>query len=68
MQIFILDNDRQTSKFLDDKRLPKMVLETAQILCSALKPEDSPYKITHYNHPCCKWVRESESNYIWLLN
>lgn len=27
----------------------------------------SPYKITHLNHPCTIWVRESYSNFKWLL-
>jgi hypothetical protein len=26
----------------------------------------SPYALTHYNHPCAKWVRESIDNYNWL--
>lgn len=26
------------------------------------------YKLTHINHPCTKWTRESFSNFNWLLN
>jgi len=26
------------------------------------------YKVSHFNHPCNLWVRESSSNYQWLLN
>ena len=25
-----------------------------------------PYKLTHQNHPCSVWARESLSNYLWL--
>jgi len=25
------------------------------------------YKLTHVNHPCTKWVRDSLSNFNWLL-
>jgi hypothetical protein len=30
---------------------------------------DAPYKSTHLNHPCCKWVRDSLGNYqfLWRL-
>ena len=27
-----------------------------------------PYKSTHVNHPCSKWVRDSINNYDWLVN
>ena len=36
---------------------------------AALKPQDSScqgYAITHKNHPCSKWARESISNWKWL--
>ncbi len=25
------------------------------------------YRVTHRNHPCCKWLRESIANYHWLI-
>lgn len=60
---------------LDDKRLVKMVLETAQLLSTTIHelsnditPLRAPYKITHRNHPCAVWARESENNYTWLVN
>lgn len=53
-----------------DRHVLKMIIESAQILCSAYyftgESELSPYKLTHKNHPCCAWVRESLSNWIWL--
>lgn len=67
MNIFVLsDNPSIAAKHLCDKHVPKMVLETAQLLCSPFEPGVAPYKRTHYNHPCAKWVRESSSNYLWL--
>lgn len=73
MNIFILDiNPIKAAEYHCDKHIVKMVLETAQLLCSAhhaagpfLKPQDIPYKQTHVNHPCTKWVQESTSNYLW---
>lgn len=26
------------------------------------------YKATHVNHPSCLWTRQSDANYLWLLN
>ncbi|USV40979.1 pyrimidine dimer DNA glycosylase/endonuclease [Xanthomonas phage BUDD] len=55
---------------LDNLRLNKMVVETAQLLCTAhhLKKGSRAkviYKPTHQNHPCAVWVRESFGNYNW---
>ena len=53
-----------------DKHVIKMILETAQLLCSAHHMSDSTYepcyKLTHKNHPSAKWTRESKGNYEWL--
>lgn len=66
MNIFVLDQDPCiAARYLCDKHIPKMVLETAQLLCSA--HDNAPYKRTHYNHPCAVWTRHSLSNYRWLL-
>ena len=68
MNIFVLDESPVVSaKYACDKHVVKMILESAQMLC-AIHPEGTaPYKRTHYNHPCTKWVRESARNYEWLL-
>lgn len=69
MNIFILDYDlRKCAKYHNDKHVVKMILETAQLLCSAHweKGSEAPYKKTHSNHPCAVWTRESKQNYIWL--
>ena len=69
MNIFILDENPQLSaEYHCDKHCVKMILETAQLLCGAFEKGDAPYKRTHYNHPCAKWSRESQSNYLWLVD
>ena len=54
---------------LDDRRLIKMVTETAQMLSSALSEHNAIpfYKRTHANHPCSKWVGKSRQNFIWAI-
>lgn len=56
--------------FLDDVRCVKMVLETAQLLSTAINEHGGkgPYKSTHINHPSSKWARETRGNYEWLLS
>lgn len=73
MNIFISDLDPVKSAInLDDKRVIKMILESAQMLCTALHLNGAShlakYKITHANHPSNVWVRESRANYNWLLH
>ena len=57
----------EAARALCSKHCVKMILESAQLLCTAHSAEDSPYKHTHVNHPCGKWTRASLSNYDWLL-
>ena len=70
MNIFVLDNDpvKNVESYVD-KHVVKMILEHAQMLSTAVRESgiDAGYKVTHKNHPCTKWVRESLSNYKWLL-
>lgn len=68
MNIFLLDKDPEIAAQMQcDKHVVKMVLESAQLLCSPFNQGDAPYRRTHYNHPCSKWCRESSENYKWLL-
>lgn len=30
--------------------------------------EPNLYKVSHLNHPCSIWARESAGNYVWLYN
>ena len=69
MNIFVLDECPFRAAFDQcDKHVVKMVLETAQLLCSAYPEDTAPYKRTHYNHPSAVWTRESLENYRWLLD
>jgi hypothetical protein len=73
MNIFITSPDPiKCAEYLDDKRVVKMVLESTQMLCTALNElagkQVAPYKSTHKNHPCNVWLRKSPSNYFWLYN
>ena len=74
MNIFYLDRSPlQAARFLCDKHVVKMVLETAQLACSvyhlsSTHKMDIPYKLTHGNHPCAKWARHSYMNFVWLLD
>ena len=68
MNIFVTDKDPViAAQNLCDKHVIKMILESAQMLCAAFENGEAPYKRSHYNHPCTKWARESQSNYEWLL-
>ena len=69
MNIFYLDQDIQTCAVAHcDKHVIKMILESAQILCSVLHKtgQDAPYRLTHRNHPCVLWAGESLENWLWL--
>lgn len=69
MNIFYLDKDiGRCAQYHCDKHVIKMILESAQILCSVLRIHhmDAPYKATHVKHPCVIWVNQSLSNWLWL--
>ncbi|MFU8806166.1 MAG: pyrimidine dimer DNA glycosylase/endonuclease V, partial [Bradymonadaceae bacterium] len=70
MNIFIFDEDPQEcARHHGDRHVVKMVLETAQILCTVqhVSGQAAPYKKTHAAHPCVRWVLESLANYRWLV-
>mgnify|MGYP001259213934 CR=1 FL=1 len=70
MNIFYLDrNIKKCAEYHCDKHVVKMILEYTQLLCSALWMNgiEAPYKLTHKNHPCAKWVRNSSKNYDYLI-
>lgn len=67
MNIFILHKDPiRAAKMQCDKHVVKMVLETAQMLCTVYPEGLPPYKRNHYNHPCTIWTRTSKNNFLWL--
>ena len=77
MNIFYLHEDPHISaQAMTDKHVVKMILESAQLMCTAhhVLDEDNAihkdilYKPTHKNHPSAVWVRGSSQNYAWLYS
>lgn len=71
MNIFYLDSDvEKCAQYHCDKHVVKMILEYSQLLCSVhwSLGIEAPYKLTHKNHPCSIWARQSLSNYNYLVN
>ena len=79
MNIFVLDTDpRVAARMMCDKHIPKMLVESAQMMASALQRygvdeselpltrRGTPYKMAYPNHPCTKWVGDSYQNFMWL--
>ena len=71
MNIFYLHEDpRKAAEYQYNKHVVKMILESAQMLCTAHHHFDNgdnvPYKKAHYNHPSTIWVRENSLHYDWL--
>ena len=69
MNIFVLDlNLEKCARYHCDQHVVKMILESAQIACTALnmKGFTTPYKSTHVKHPCVVWAGKSYANLQWL--
>tara|TARA_R100001377_G_scaffold83696_1_gene65684 strand:+ start:74 stop:544 length:471 start_codon:yes stop_codon:yes gene_type:complete len=69
MNIFKLDKSiRSCAEMHCDKHVSKMILESAQMLCTALwiNGQSAPYKSVHAKHPCTLWAAESLDNWMWL--
>ncbi len=63
----------RSALWLDDIRKNKMILESAQMLSTAVRalcPDTTleVYKTAYLNHPCSKWARQSRANFQWLLH
>lgn len=80
MNIFVTSPcPKESAEALDDKRVNKMLLESIQMLATALleysapveflpvNQQGLPYRKTHWNHPCSIWARLNQENYIWLV-
>ena len=70
MNIFYLSHcPKKAAQYQYNKHVVKMILETAQLLCTAHHELEDvanvPYKATHKNHPSAIWVRSSVSAYMW---
>lgn len=72
MNIFVLStNPREAAQMLCNKHVGKMLVESAQIICSAMfllgtKKEDLLYKPTHVKHPCVLWTAAAPENMKWV--
>jgi hypothetical protein len=69
MNIFLLSrNARKAAALHTDKHVVKMLLETAQILCTVLSlfSQSAPYKPTHAKHPCVLWAC-CRAHFEWLI-
>ena len=81
MNIFVVESDPYDAAVaLCDKHVPKMAVESVQMLVSSLlrngaDPKDmpltakgAPHKGGYPNHPSTRWVGDSRSNYEWLYS
>lgn len=68
---------RECAQALDDARVVKMCLETAQLLSTAgyeysglftMQEWRVLYRATHRAHPCTKWAGADIQNYLWLAH
>jgi len=79
MNIFVLDTDPTVAAQMHcDKHVPKMCVEAAQMMASALRrhgadDEDmpltkagTPYKGGYAHHPCTVWAGDNDDNFNWL--
>jgi len=74
---YINDNDIdkeidwiKSAQSLDNMRVVKMILESCQLLSTALfinNINGAIYKPTHINHPSTKWTAESSANFLNLV-
>ena len=81
MNIFVLSkNPKEAALYHCNKHIVKMVLEYTQLLFTLtwcrnsllfdilIAKDIKVYKLTHINHPCSVWLRESKSNIVWLID
>ena len=81
MNIFVLDeNPIRAAEMMCDKHIPKMVVESAQMMASAVRrwgatdehmpltKAGKPYKGGYANHPCTVWAGDTFGNFSWLTD
>ena len=79
MNIFVLDLDPVIAAQMHcDKHVPKMCVEAAQMMASALRrhgatdeqmpltKSGTPYKGGYAHHPCTVWAGDTWRNFHWL--
>jgi hypothetical protein len=70
MNIFaIAQSPLECAMALDDRRVNKMTIETAQLLNDALHLNQLPlcYGVNNPGHPLSKWVGINQSNFYWTV-
>lgn len=74
MNIHLTDYDvSRCAANLDNTRLASAVKENAQMLCTVAALDYTvpayfiPWKPTHANHPCTRWLAKSTGNVDWLM-
>jgi hypothetical protein len=81
VNIFVLDRDpREAAVALCDKHVVKMILESYQMLGSAVRrygasdeqmpltQKGTPLRGGYHYHLCTIWAGESRNNFLWLLD
>jgi hypothetical protein len=76
MNIFYLHRDPVKAATVQyNKHVVKMILESAQMLCTAHhcygsteQKANVPYRQAHLNHPSTVWARRSVKTYQWLYD
>ena len=79
MNIFVLDRNPMTAaRMMCDKHIPKMCVESLQMMGSALRRHGAtddqmplseagkPIKGGYHHHPCTVWAGDSRANFAWL--
>lgn len=69
MNIFYLHyKQKKCARYHVDRHVVKMILETCQLLCTAiwLSGGTAHCKPTHQNHPSAVWARTNKNNWLWL--
>lgn len=79
MNIFVLHtNPDKAATYQCDKHVPKMCVETAQMMATAVRNHgardcdmpltqaNKPYKGGYPHHPCTLWASECQENFLWL--
>ena len=71
MNVFFLHDDpREAARMLGDKHVGKMLLESAQMLFTAVRKhgfDGGGYKSAYENHPMTVWVGQSYDHARWVL-
>lgn len=78
MNLFVLDNDPEiAAQYMCDKHIPKMVVETFQMMGSALRrygatdnvmpltSKGTPLVGGYKNHPVTVWLGDTITNFVW---